>query len=511
MSWQNILKTAIAGTERCPLPESETTALGLHPTGDPARDALEALSAANLLRKAGFRVRKAVERGSGSGSGGSSSSGSGGRQEEVKICGEASVADLKTMLGGRYAGLLPEFFDLLATYHLRIPPEWAPDLLEWAARKHEMAEQIMSATQPVGAWLARQNSRWEALAQEQNDDWFTASFAERKRLLSRTRARNPLLALAWLEKTWSEEKTEHKIQFLEILRVKPSAMDETLLERAFSEKNRDLRLAALRALTLLPGSRKLREMEILFQERLAPALNASGREKALKKALPDLSEDALLPWIALTPPAATAQWRDELLALVLGMIPPARLLEITGWSREKALEELDDEKDAASLVGAVLHHADDGWTEAVLQHFCRDFRHPAWRTKNMAAFLLRYAPQVMSFLQQKSISIGHENEFFLRALEDYHEPWPETMLLQLLGQYERTAGQGKSEIPGWHYASALQTAAYHCRPDDAVKSEFVRSSLMNSSQRPREFDDFLAVLSFRQKMKAHIKMTVEGR
>ncbi|MBP6826017.1 MAG: hypothetical protein KA165_05560 [Saprospiraceae bacterium] len=420
------------------------------------------------------------------------------------------MADLKAMLHGRYAGLLPEFFDLLATYRLRIPPEWAPDLLEWAARKHEMAEQIMSATQPVGAWLARQNPRWEALTQEENDDWFTASFAERKRLLSRTRARNPLLALAWLEKTWSEEKAEHKIQFLEILRVKPSAMDEDLLERAFSEKNRDLRLAALHALTLLPGSRKLRKMEILFQERLAPALNASGREKALKKALPDLSEDALLPWIGLTPPAARAEWRNELLMLLLGMIPPARLLEITGWSREKTLEELDDEKDAASLVGAILHHADMGWTEAVLQHFCLNFRHPVWRTKNMAAFLLRYAPQVMSFLHQKSIPIGHENEFFLRALEDYHEPWPETMLLQLLGQYERTAGQGKSEIPGWHYASALQTAAYHCRPDDAVKSEFVRSSLVNPSQRPKEFDDFLAVLRFRQMMKTHVKMTVEG-
>ncbi len=492
MSWQNILKTAIAGTERSSLPESVPAELGLRSSGDAARDALEALAAGSLLRKAGFQMTVAE-------------SSSGSRHDERPVCSAEAARDLGSILSGRYAEALPEFLDLLLRNQRRLPPEYLPDLLETAARNLEPAEKIMAAAGPVGEWLASQNPRWDALIQNPSADWFTASFAVRKRLLEETRSRNPLLALAWLEKTWPEENPEHKIRFLEILRNRLSATDENLLERAFSDKNREVRLAALQMLMLLPGSRLQKDLETLFEDRFAHALKSSDREKILKTSLPDLSEEALQPWFSLLSAKARANWREELLRLLIGLIPPARLSKYTGLSTEKMLVCLNDHEDAAALLTAIVLHSEQAWVEPVLQHFSSDFRHAIWQTKAMTFFLDRYIPDAMRFLGRKNLPISHENEFFLRAIEKFHQPWPESLMRDLLDQYGRTAAGGNGEIPGWHYASALRTAAYYGRPKDATGSEVLRSYLQNpQSARPREFDDFVAILRFRQEMQKHL-------
>ena len=500
MSWHHILQTAVAGTERSPLPENELAELGLRPSGDPARDALEALAAAVLARKAGFPLAAAAGSSSGQWAAGGSST-----QDDRPVCGPGAANDLDLMLTGRYADALPEFLDLLAQNHLRLPPEYLPGLLETAVRKPELAEKIMAAAGKTGEWLAAQNPHWKSLAPGEATDWFTASFAERKRLLADTRTRNPLLALAWLEKTWNEEKPEHKIQFIEILQHRLSETDEDLLERAFADKNRDVRLAALQLLMRLPGSLRNKEVETLFEARFARALKPSDREKTMKTTLPDLSEDALQPWFPLLTPKAKADWRSGLLRLFIGLLPPAELAKCSGLAPEKILAALDDEKDAAPLLAAIVLHDDRGWVEPVMRHFTRDFRHRVWQTNEMAGFLARYIPEAMRFLTKKGLSVGHENEFFLRALEDFRRPWPSALLHDALDQYSRAAFGGHSEIPGWHYASALRAAAYRCRPEDAAGSETIRSYVQNpQSARPREFEDFMAVFRFRQGMRAHL-------
>lgn len=496
MSWQHILKTAVAGTERSPLPENDLAGAGLRPSGNPARDALEALVAAVLARRAGFLL--AAGNSSGQWSAGGSSTG-----DERPVCGPEAAHDLALILAGRYADALPEFLDLLARSRFRLPPEYLPDLLETALRKPELAGKIMAAAGPVGEWLAAQNPHWESLVPRETADWFTSSFAERNRLLVDTRARNPLLALAWLEKTWSEEKPEHKIQFIEILQDRLSLTDEDLLERAFSDKNREVRLAALQMAMRLPGSRLKKAAETLFEERFARALKPSEREKILKAALPDLSEDALRPWFSLLTQQAKADWRNEMFRLFIGLLPPSAWLEKSGLTREKALDSLDDAKDAGPLLAALALHSDDAWTEPVLRHFTRDFRHRVWQTKEMAAFLARYIPEAMRFLAKKGMSVDHENEFFLRALENFRRPWPDALLNDLLDQYGKAAFAGNAEIPAWHYASVLRVAAYQCRPQGAAGSEVVRACLHNP-RRPREFEDFTAILRFREGMRGHL-------
>lgn len=496
MSWQNILKTAIAGTERGQLSENDLQALGLHPSGDPARDALEALAAGSMSRKAGFQWAAAVDSGRDS-----------CRPDERLLCGPEVAKDLEAILAGRYAGALPEFLDLLIRRQRRLPPENLPELLDTAVKKPDLSEKILTAAGPLGEWLVPQNPHWHVLEPGETADWFTASFVERKRLLLETRTRTPLLALAWLEKTWAEEKVEHKIQFLEILHTRLSATDEDLLNRALLEKNRDLRLAAIHTLVLLPGSRRLEDVEAFFKKYLADALAPLTRQDVLKTTLPDLSEDALQPWIALLPTAAKADWRNELLRFFIGLLPPASLLRVTGLSREKIVQVLDHEHDAIPLLSALVRYSAEDWVEPLLGYFTGNFRHAVWRSKAMTAFLERFMPHVMRFLARKGLLISHENEFFLRALENFHQPWPETLLHDFLDQYNRAVFGGNGEMPGWHFAAALRVAAYYCRREDIGSSAFLRFYLQNPpTTRPRELEDFLAVLRFRQDMAAHLEI-----
>ncbi len=495
MSWSSILKTAIVGTERSPLPESELAPLGLPLPADAAQAALEALTAANLLRKAGFQLAASP-----------TTSFSMASQDNRAVCSPHAAQDLGKILSGLYPDALPEFLHLLAQNNLRLPPESLPDLLEKAERDAALAEKIRPALGPRGEWLARQNPRWSSILADEPADWFTASFIERKQLLAQTRARNPLLALAWLEKTWQEEKPAHRAQFIEILSVRLSPMDEDLLEKAFSEKSREVRWAAIQLLALLPESKKFAEANAFFQDRLAPALTHPGRESFLKKSLPDISEDAVQPWLALLLANAKGTgWRNELLHLFVSILPPAELLSTTGLSHEQMLQSLDDAKGATALLEAVVRHADPSWAEPVLRHFSRDFRHAIWQSRPMMVFLTLFAPETMAFLQKNNIALRYENERILRGLENYRQPWPKDLLNNLFEQYRRSTYKNSSEIPGWHYTLALQVAAYHCLPTDAAGCAFVRDYLQNPpSSRPREFEAFLGILRFRQEMHRHL-------
>ncbi len=497
MSGQSILKAFIVGTERSPLPGHEVERLGLSPVADPAQAALEGLVAVNLLRKAATPLPQSpipVPQ-------------SQFPDFQSPICNDAAVKDLQLMLSGRYTEALPEFLELLAQKNLLLPPEILPDVLEKTARDAASVEKIRPALGSRGEWLARQHPRWNVLVGGEAADWFTAAFAGRKLLLRQTRERNPLLALAWLEKTWPEEKADHKAQFLEILQVRLSPMDESLLEKAYSDKSREVRRAAAQALLKLPESRIFAEAKVFFTARLAGVFLQKGQpemEVFLKNALPDLSDDAIAPWLAILTKDALVDWRNELLRLFIRLFPPAALQAMTGLSREKLLEKTDGLKGETALLEAIAAHNDDSWTAPVLLHFSRDFRNAVWQSKAMVVFLTLFATAAMDFLKKNNHSLNYDNQAILRSLENYRRPWPKSLLENLLELY-RSPAYGNGDIPGWHFASVLHTAAYHCLPADAAGSVFVREYLQNPPKaRPREMEEFLGIIRFRTGMQGHL-------
>lgn len=496
MSWQTILKTFIIGTERSPLAAQDLEAFGLPIGPDPVQSALEGLSAAHLVRLAAFPLSSVAL-----------PAGPAAEPEAHPVCSEAAANDLRLMLRGRYAEAIPEFLDLMQESQRRIPPESFPILLEKAARDADFFEKIRKSMGDRGEWLARQNPRWQTLLAPVETDWFTADFTARKSLLRQTRARNPLLALAWLEKTWKEEKADHKVAFLQIMQVRLSPTDEPLLAMAFSDKNREVRYTAAGLLLRLPESRFFLETTAFFREKIAGVFQHKNRAEAeayLKTALPDLSEAAVAPWLSVLPKSALTNWRSGLVHMLVGVLPPALLPQLTGLNREKILERLEDLKGETALTEALTHHDDDSWTPAVLKFYCKNFRHAIWQTKEMSAFLTRFAPEVLDFMSKNNLIFHYDNQAILRALENYRQPWPRIMLEQLLELYRRPA-YGNGDVPGWHFASVLHTAAYHCQPPDASNTGFVRDYLYEAPKaRPREMEEFLGIIRFRMAMRGHL-------
>ena len=238
---ESIVKTALVGTERHPLPNDDLVALGLPGSpADAAQAALEALATAHLRRKAGFLLADAP-------AGGPTSA----PRDDRPVCGPLPTALFRQLLTGRHRPALPEFLALLTTSGQRLPPELLPDLLHIGLDNRAFFAQLEPALGPLGVWLARQHFRWQALLMDAQADWFTTSFAERQRLLLAARQRQPLVGLAWLEATWGQESSGHQAKFLETLACGLSPNDDALLQRAVTDKNEAVRTTARRLLQLL--------------------------------------------------------------------------------------------------------------------------------------------------------------------------------------------------------------------------------------------------------------------
>lgn len=491
MSWPSVLQTLLIGVDRRKLPEETAAGLGLVATDDPVRTALEALASVALLQKAGLAPASTggVER----------FEQQAADESALSVLQDAAVRDLQRMLSGSYSEGLPEFLSLLQDRGYRLPPELLPDLLDQCLKEPALATQLTPMLGKRGLWLAQQNERWRHLAADVSAiDWFTASFEERLQLLEATRHRNPLLTIAWLEKTWPEEKAEHKVRFSHLLNIRLSEMDTDLLERAFQDKSREVRLAALSLLVILSENATRTALCAFFKEKMAGAFPAHTREKYLQSTLPDLSDAELKPWFDLLSKKEKSDWRNGLFQLFVRFVPPADLLTVTGSSPAEIIQALDGGNQtslAEALLENLLRHDSESWTEAVWQHYCKQFRHTLWQKTAMQGFMNRHAESLMQHLAKKNMSLDYDNQFILRMLENHRRPWSKSLFNNLLQQY-RSAVNGN--MPGWHYSLVLQIAAWHCHLPDGL-------AFLNASEpgvyQPKEWAAFQQVLRFRKQMR----------
>ena len=497
MNWPSILQTILVGTDRRKLPAETASEQQPGEATDPVAAALEALSRVALLKKGGFQPAVHIV------------SQVFPLQEEEDpnrpYLSEPAIGFLQRMLEGTYREGLPEFLDLLEQGGYRLPPELLPGLLDQCMQQAAVAARMIPLMGERGRWLARQNVRWYPLSADPDaSDWFTATSDVRKQLLAATRKRNPMLALAWLEKTWAEEKADDKVAFLHLLKSRLSTLDLDLLERAFQDKNREVRLAALDLLTLLPDNPVRSSLETFFSNKLAGALPLAKREKYLQTTLPDLAADELKPWFDLLSKTEKADWRNGLLHLFIRYLPPEEMCARTGLKPAEIVVASDLGNQTAlaeSLLENLLRRSSAEWTDAIWQHYCKLFRHALWQKPAMQAFMSRNVESLMQHLAGRHILLDYDSQFLLRSLENYRQPWSKQLLNNLLQQY-RSAVSGN--MPGWHYAAALQTAAWHCDLPDGHAAVQAAYSSSNAYQ-PKEWTAFMNIVRYRHSMHAEIR------
>ncbi|MFC7819123.1 DUF5691 domain-containing protein [Streptomyces sp. NPDC057367] len=197
----------------------------------------------------------------------------------------AAAAQRLTMLltdrpgtaGGGRRGTAPDLMELLPQWlaaanarGFAAPPQSVPALLDAARGRTDLRPAALAFAGSRALWLARLNPDWRfalratpgggtALPGPESMErtrqlWEEGLFAERVTLLASLRARDPVAARALLASTWTTERAEDRLMFLDSLRTGLEAADEPFLEQALADRSRNVRATAAELLSALPES-----------------------------------------------------------------------------------------------------------------------------------------------------------------------------------------------------------------------------------------------------------------
>ncbi|MEU8705197.1 DUF5691 domain-containing protein [Streptomyces sp. NPDC048565] len=171
--------------------------------------------------------------------------------------------------------LIPQWLASAGAHGYRAPAELLPALLDAARARTDLRPHVLAFAGPRGLWLAALNPEWRFALRAASRGaqrpgtadpeavrllWDEGLFAERVALLGAVRDQDPGAARALLATTWSTERAEDRLMFLDSLRSGLTAADEAFLEEALTDRSRNVRSTAAELLSALPDSALARRM-----------------------------------------------------------------------------------------------------------------------------------------------------------------------------------------------------------------------------------------------------------
>ncbi|MCP2729926.1 DUF5691 domain-containing protein [Limnofasciculus baicalensis] len=253
--WQDILTTALVGTERkilTPIPSTDQLSQLLSQLNykDPEGTLLSAAAIISLYQKAGqipVTDNQPLPTPC--------------QTDNNSNCSPLSAQYLKVMLLKERQQLLPEWLAAAATARKQVPAYYLPELLELGRTSPHLRLAIMSVLGKRGRWLAGQNPKWDYVVGEDIEiTWKTGSSAARQLLFEQLRTENPGDAREKLTKIFPQEKLDQQLAFLEIFQTGLNMDDEPFLESLLDNKYQKIQQKAAELLAHLPGSRLSQRM-----------------------------------------------------------------------------------------------------------------------------------------------------------------------------------------------------------------------------------------------------------
>ncbi|MFJ5221489.1 DUF5691 domain-containing protein [Streptomyces sp. NPDC088400] len=399
-SWEGLVTSALLGTDRRK-PPAEI----MSPGKEASAALLDAAALHTVRRRAGLLPARAAARPDPA------------PGDDRRPLPEPAVRRLAQLLadrsasgggGGGRRGAAPDLTELLPQWlaaanerGYRAPASVLPALLDAARARTDLRPQALTFAGPRGLWLARLNPEWKfalrgasggsVLPDTQDTEavrllWEEGLFAERIALLSALRVQDTQAgaeahgqalaqagasqhALTLLDSTWSTERAEDRLMFLDSLRTGLSGTDEPFLERALSDRSRNVRSTAAELLSALPLS--------AFAERMAAragtcvSMDRTGAGQVIAVEAPhecdaDMQRDGVIPaapsgrgerswWLGqLVEAAPLSAWRAG-----LGGRTPEEIVALPvldGWG-----DELH-----AAWCRAAVRQRDARWSAALL-------------------------------------------------------------------------------------------------------------------------------------------------
>ncbi|MFD3543248.1 DUF5691 domain-containing protein [Streptomyces sp. NPDC058662] len=370
--WEELVGAALLGTDR---------RRGAGPTGSPEA-LLDAAAVHTVRRRAGLRPAEAGPRPEPA------------ARDPRPAPPEAARRRLAQLLAGRTGAgggggrrgaapdlteLLPQWLAAAVRHGYRSPAALVPALLDAARARTDLRPHALALAGTRGLWLARLNPDWrfalrggtggagelpdpaDTSAVEQL--WQEGLFAERVALLGAVRAHDGAAARRLLMTTWTAERAEDRLMFLDSLRAGLSAQDEPFLEAALGDRSRNVRSAAAELLSALP-------MSALAGRMAERALACVGPEGVTPPA--ECDRGMLRDGVVERPPAGRGErawWLGQLVEAAplscwsdrFGGIGPAEIVALPVAAAEGWAEELH-----AAWCRAAVRQRDAAWSRALL-------------------------------------------------------------------------------------------------------------------------------------------------
>ncbi|MGD1873913.1 MAG: DUF5691 domain-containing protein [Mastigocoleus sp.] len=388
--WQNIVKTALVGTERQEL-QFETTDEQLKEiiqninnkvnntndskieTQDIEGNLLSAAGVISLYQKAGNSPKIGSELNL------KTCEPEDDVEYEQVIVNHRMIAQyLSIILAEKNAILLPEWLKLATSVQKTIPPNYLPELLSLGKKNKVLRDSILPLIGKRGRWLAAQNSEWSyAVSGDEETTWKKGSPYAKQLLLKELREKDSKVALKVLEKYWKKQKIEDKTALLDALKINLSIDDEEFLETVLDDKRKQVRDIAGELLASLPESSLVERMIL----RVSPLISLNNQtnqtnqnnQNNIEIQLPsDCTREMTRDGIDQSKYNSGLGEKASLLLQMLCFIPPKfwsetlnktpqELIQITTKSEwERLLLE--------GWVNATIRNKDEAWLLALIEH-----------------------------------------------------------------------------------------------------------------------------------------------
>ncbi|GGX85186.1 DUF5691 domain-containing protein [Streptomyces hiroshimensis] len=283
--------------------------------------------------------------------------------------------------------LLPQWLAAANGHGYQAPPALLPALLEAARSRSDLRPEALVLGGSRARWLAALNPQWKyALRTGPAADtrhaggtpgtgdtgvWEEGLFAERAALLASVRQRDPAAARELLAGSWATERAEDRLMFLDALREGLSAQDEPFLERALSDRSRNVRATAAELLSALPGSALAARMA--ERARSCVSLDRTGEGEGPRIAVEaphECDKDMQRDGVVVKPPSGRGE-RSWWLAQIVEATPLAAWPERFGGrspAQVVALPVADDWQPElhAAWCRAAVRQRDAEWARALL-------------------------------------------------------------------------------------------------------------------------------------------------
>jgi hypothetical protein len=265
-------------------------------------------------------------------------------------------------------------------------------LLDTARARTDLRADALAFAGPRAVWLAGLSPEWRYVlrapatdpgrsapvpvhgrtAEDEAADrrvWEEGLFAERTALLARLRAHHPAYALELLRSTWSSERAEDRLLFLDTLRAGIGPADEPFLDQALTDRSRNVRAAAAELLSALPGS----ALGARMAERATRCVRLAddGEGGRVVVTAPDACDAAMeRDGVVPVPPSGRGErawWLGQLVEATpltgweaaFGGLPPERIVALPvseGWQGDLH----------AAWSRAAVRQRDERWARALL-------------------------------------------------------------------------------------------------------------------------------------------------